>query len=75
VSDLSKQDWSDWLNHPATQAFYRHLDAEWGAGGARFEGTLAFGGGFRFNNPYRLRTYLGGSAESRSEERRVGKEC
>lgn len=33
-------------------------------GYVRLQGTLAFGGGLRFNNPYRLRTFLGGAAES-----------
>lgn len=32
----------------------------------RFVGTLAFGSGFRFNNPYRLASQLGDTAESLS---------
>lgn len=40
MSDLSKQDWADWIQHPVTQAFFRHVDREWGAGGVRFESTL-----------------------------------
>lgn len=40
MSELGKQDWHDWLQHPVTQAFVRHVDAEWGAGGKRFEGMF-----------------------------------
>jgi len=40
MSDLSKQDWSDWLQLPATQAYLTHIEREWGAGGTRFESTL-----------------------------------
>jgi hypothetical protein len=37
MSDLSKQDWADWIGHPCSKAFFAHLDTEWGAGGQRFE--------------------------------------
>jgi len=30
----------DWLEHPGTALFFGHLDQEWGAGGARFEGSI-----------------------------------
>ena len=40
MSDLSRTDWHDWLQHPATKAFIAHAHAEWGAGGARFEGLI-----------------------------------
>lgn len=40
MSDLKIQDWQDWLAHPCTHAFLTHIQAEWGAGGVRFESTL-----------------------------------
>ncbi len=50
---------------PAQAAAYRELSMPPG-GAARVVGTLAFGTGLRFNNPYRLQTQLGDSAESLS---------
>ena len=31
---------TDLLDHPGWLAFVQHVQAEWGAGGTRFEGTL-----------------------------------
>jgi hypothetical protein len=42
---------------------YRHLSKPPGDG-SRILGTVAFGEGLRFNNPYRLQTQLGDTAES-----------
>lgn len=38
--DLAIGDWQDWLQSPATRAFFAHIEREWGAGGRRFESTV-----------------------------------
>jgi hypothetical protein len=43
------------------RALGRQIEVDW-----RFFGSLEFGRGFRFNNPYRLATELGSSAQSAS---------
>jgi hypothetical protein len=40
MSDLGKQDWQDWLQHPVTRAYLAHIEHEWGPGGRRFEGIV-----------------------------------
>jgi hypothetical protein len=50
---------------PATMARFRRLDWEPG-GAAQLAAALFFGRGLRFNNPYRLSTQLGDTAESLS---------
>lgn len=40
MSEVSRQDWIEWLNHPCTKAFDAHAKAEWGAGGKRFEASV-----------------------------------
>jgi hypothetical protein len=48
---------------PDRRALYKSLDAP-PSGYARILAGLGFGGGFRFNNPYRLATQLGQTAAS-----------
>jgi hypothetical protein len=39
-TEETRQDWSEWLQHPGTRAFFAHVEREWGTGGQRFEGLM-----------------------------------
>jgi hypothetical protein len=39
-TEETRQDWSEWLQHPATRAFFAHIQGEWGTGGQRFDGLM-----------------------------------
>lgn len=57
MSDLksNREVLEDWLQHPGTTLYFNHIEAEWGAGGKRFEGAVNTYADSREDDPAVLR--------------------